>query len=417
MMAVRNIVRICRIPVVLACSMASGLAVGASALDDSDRAADFQQFCEFVSTEYAYFDIKATDWKSTCDKLGPVARAARSRDEFVATLENALGQLYDRHAHLGTNTRASIRLVPTSSQLRLAWQGGRAMVTDVRQGSAAQKAGVRAGDELLALDDIGIAKATDAIEPRYLSRSDSLARDWALDVAVAGTHERDTRKLLLRSAQGERTIQFKADDTGEQPGLLESRRIGSIGYVRLHNSLGNSDLVSAFDGSIREFEGVTGFILDLRDTPSGGTSSVARGLLGHFVDRSSAYQRHEYIAEGRETGIPRVWVEYVAPRPPLIDAPVIVLVGAWSGSMGEGIAIGLHGIRGARVLGQRMAQLLGALGEVRLDKSGIVARVPNEKLFHVNGTPREDFSPEPVTQSSQGDATLEAALRLLAPKR
>jgi Peptidase family S41/Tricorn protease C1 domain len=394
MMAGCSIVRICRIPVVLACSIASGLAVGATALDDPDRAADFRQFCEFVRTEYAYFDIKATDWKSTCDKLSPMARAARSRDEFVATLEIALGQLYDRHAHLGTNTRASMRLVPT-----------------------AQKAGVRAGDELLALDDIGVAKATAAIEPRYLSRSDPLALDWALDVAVAGTHQRDTRKLLLRSDQGERTIQFKADDTGEQQGLLEARRIGSIGYVRLHNSLGNSDLVTAFDGSIREFEGVTGFILDLRDTPSGGTSSVARGLLGHFVDRSSAYQRHEYVAEGRETGIPRVWVEYVAPRPPLIDAPVIVLVGAWTGSMGEGIAIGLHGIRGARVLGQRMAQLLGALGEVRLDKSGIVARVPNEKLFHVNGTPREDFTPEPVAQSSQGDATLAAALGLLAPKR
>ena len=93
---------------------------------------------------------------ATCDKTQ--ARWPRQRDPATSSWRRsrqALGQLYDSHAHLGTNTRASLRLVPTGSQLRLAWREGRAMVTDVRQGSAAEKAGVRTGDELLALDDIG----------------------------------------------------------------------------------------------------------------------------------------------------------------------------------------------------------------------------------------------------------------------
>jgi carboxyl-terminal processing protease len=241
-----------------------------------------------------------------------------------------------------------------------------------------------------------------------------LARDWALNVAVAGRHAQKTRRLSLASSPDQKTIEYDADATGNPTGLLESRRIGTVGYVRVHNSLGDDALVTAFDQVIGQFAGVTGLILDLRDTPSGGTSSVARGMMGHMVATSSPYQRHEYVAEGRQTGVPRAWVEYVAPRQPLLDVPLVILVGAWTGSMGEGIAIGLNGARGAPVLGQRMAHLLGALGETRLAHFGFAVRVPNEKLFHVNGTAREDFVPRPVGDSATADATLAAALQIVS---
>ena len=382
--------------------------------DVAQREADFLQFCDFVRSQYAYLDTKATDWRATCDTLGPAARTAISRDEFVATLESALAQLYDTHAHLGTNTTASLRLVPTDSQLRLTWREGRAVVTDVRQDSAAERAGIRVGEELFALDDMPIGKAVSAMQPRHLLRDDPRARDWALNVAVAGTHRQKTRRLSLGAASGQRIVEINADDTGGHPGLLEARRIGKVGYIRIHNSLGDDALVPAFDKAIAELAGVAGLILDLRDTPSGGNSSVARGIMGHLVSSLSSYQRHEYVAEARETGIPRVWVEYVTPRSPRLDAPLVVLVGAWTASMGEGIAIGINAARAAPVLGHRMAQLLGALGEIRLAHSGIVVRIPNEKLFHVNGTPREDFEPQGTGEASQGDPTLEKALQLLS---
>jgi len=389
-------------------------ASGAAMPDAAQREADFAQFCEFVGTEYAYFDSKATDWKATCQALGPAARNARTRDAFIGTLETALAQLYDTHAHLGTNTDASLRLVPTGSQLRLAWREGRAFVTDVRRDSAAERAGIRVGDEVIGIDGAPVANAISTIEPRYLLRTDPLARDWALNVAVAGRHVQKTRRLSLVSSSGPKMAEYDADATGNPPGLLESRRIGNVGYVRIHNSLGDDALVTAFDKVIGDFAGVTGLILDLRDTPSGGTSSVARGMMGHLVATPSPYQRHEYVAEGRATGVPRVWVEYVTPRTPRLDAPLVILVGAWTGSMGEGIAIGLNGARGAPLLGQPMAHLLGALGETRLTHSGIAVRVPNEKLFHVDGTAREAFVPQPTGNSAAGDAALAAALQRLA---
>jgi C-terminal processing protease CtpA/Prc len=406
--------RACRFALLLLCIPGATVLSRAAGADAADNESDFRQFCDFVRTEYAYFDLKATDWRTTCDSLMPTAKGARTRDEFVATLETALAQLYDSHSHLGTNTSASLRLVPTGSQLRLAWLAGKAVVTDVRRDSAAARAGIHAGDVLIALDGIPAEKVVSALEPRHLLRGDPLARDWALNVAVAGRHLQKTRTLALETSSGQRMVEFNADDTGEQPGLLESRRIGNVGYVRIHNSLGDDALVSAFDKVVGEFAGVAGLVLDLRDTPSGGTSSVARGIMGHLVATPSPYQRHEYVAEGRETGVPRVWVEYVTPRSPRLDAPMVILVGAWTGSMGEGIAIGLNSARGAPVIGRRMAQLLGALGETRLSHSGIVVRVPNEKLSHVNGTPRESFAPRDAGGPLREDALLETALRQLA---
>lgn len=107
----------------------------------------------------------------------------------------------------------------------------------------------------------------------------------------------------------------------------------------------------------------------------------------------TAYQAHDLPRELRQTGIARRWIEQVLPRPGKRHrGPVRVLVGRWTGSMGEGLAIGFDAI-GARVTGDRMAGLLGAIEDYRLERSGLVLKLPTERLFAVDGTPREAFVP------------------------
>jgi carboxyl-terminal processing protease len=60
--------------------------------------------------------------------------------------------------------------------------------------------------------------------------------------------------------------------------------------------------------------------------------------------------------------------------------------------MGEGLALGFDAI-GADVRGGPMAGLLGAIYDHRLEHSGLVLKIPTERLFHVDGTPREAFVP------------------------
>jgi carboxyl-terminal processing protease len=353
----------------------------------------------------------------TCERYAGEAGAAASRAAFIHVLERALGQLYDAHAHLGTNVADSPRLVPSQADVMAIWVDGKAVITDVRPTSAAKRAGIRAGDQVLEINGRSAAMASAEFEPRYVVRADRAARDWALVVALAGRHDKGLMKLKLQSPEGVREISY-APVFPQSSDLLSATESSGIGYIRIHNSLGDPSLVRAFDVALDGMSRATALVIDLRDTPSGGTSSVARGILGRFVEDARPYQRHELVSEERATGIRRIWVEYVAPRVQVFRGPVVVLVGRWTGSMGEGLAMGLNATAGAPVIGRPMAHLLGALGELKLPNSGIVVRVPVEKLFHVDGRPRESFLPCSVDERSgssiDGDSELGAALDLAA---
>ena len=86
--------------------------------------------------------------------------------------------------------------------------------------------------------------------------------------------------------------------------------------------------------------------------------------------------------------------------------------------MGEGIAIGMDGMKRATLVGTELAGLVGATSGIRLPNTGIGVTFPTEKLFHVNGTPREKFLP-PVRinllskGNQDGDAIMRRALQEL----
>ena len=100
---------------------------------------DFATFCRFVEEEYAYFDLKRTDWGQVCKFYAPQVTSANDRAAYIELLEQALGELYDSHAHLATNTRRSYRLVPTQTDLFATWKDGRAILLDVRRSSGAKR--------------------------------------------------------------------------------------------------------------------------------------------------------------------------------------------------------------------------------------------------------------------------------------
>jgi carboxyl-terminal processing protease len=373
------------------------------------RVEDFARFCQFVEEEYAYFDLKKTDWERACKFYASHVASATDRAAYVELLERALGELYDQHAHLGTNTPRSYYLVPTQTDLFATWANGRAILSEVRRSSGAEKAGLLPGMEVVAINGEPIEQVVNAIEPKFLSRDDPAAREWALQVALAGRRDRGAMRLLIRT--GDKLHEFEFIPAFPEPPLMLSHRVvGNVGYIRIHNSLGQQTLVQTFDQAILEMRGVRALVLDLRDTPSGGNSSVARGIMGRLISHTLPYQRHELVSESRSTGIRRVWVEYVAPRNSPFLKPVVVLVGPWTGSMGEGLAIGLNAIRGTPVLGRPMAHLLGANGETVLPHSKIVVRVPTEKLFHIDGTPREAFVPRAVAPSNSASPSLDREL-------
>ena len=382
----------------------------------AQRTQDADEFCRVVAVHYAYFDLKKTDWSRVCVSLRADAALAEDRTAFVGLLERALGELYDPHAHLSTSTRASPRIIPTHTDVWAVWRGDAAVIDEVRTDSAAFRAGVRAGMTMLEVDDAPIDALVRARAPRFLREADPAARDWALQSVLAGRQNQQPMRLRVAQAGQTHVLSFNPDRP-QSASLLSQRRIGTggaggdIGVIRINNALGEAALVGAFDDALAAVNDTQALVLDLRDTPSGGNSSVARGIMGRLVATEAAYQRHEAIGEFRATGVRRVWTESVLPRGDVWRKPVVVLVGRWTGSMGEGIAIGLHAARAAPILGSLMAKLLGAIDAFRLPHSGIVVRIPTEKLFTPDGTPRESFVPcAPRQQPASSDAGVSDAL-------
>src|SRR5436305_4730722 len=128
-------------------------------LTSEQAAADFDQFCREIDGRYAYMSQKHIRWREVRNIYGPPAREARTRLALLHVLEQAIGELYDDHATLGADAPGSPRIVPSHADLWGSWRGGAAVLDEVRPGSASAAAGLRAGDQVLAISGLPITDA------------------------------------------------------------------------------------------------------------------------------------------------------------------------------------------------------------------------------------------------------------------
>jgi carboxyl-terminal processing protease len=73
--------------------------------------------------------------------------------------------------------------------------------------------------------------------------------------------------------------------------------------------------------------------------------------------------------------------------------------------MGEGMAIGFDAMHRAVVVGTTMAHLAGAVSDFRLPQTGIDVAFATEQLYHVNGTPRQDWIPPILVEKTDTEST------------
>ena len=200
----------------------AGAQVAPDSASARDRyAEDFEVFWRFVADEYAYFEQKQTDWQRVRSLYGSEAAWAADDRAFLNVLERALSELYDAHAGFDTNNRASPRLVPSGTDLWAEWHGGQAVVTAVRDRSAAARVGLRPGMTLRTIDGRPVREAVRAWLPRTLRKSDPAAWNGALRTTLAGTHAEPVR--LTAEGDG-RTASYEFTPTWSVP----ARRSQSI---------------------------------------------------------------------------------------------------------------------------------------------------------------------------------------------
>ncbi|MDN5925352.1 MAG: S41 family peptidase, partial [Xanthomonadales bacterium] len=316
-------------------------------------------------------------------------------------------------------TDASPRLIPSGTDVWAKWSDHGALITAVRYGSNAAAAGLCAGMKVVAVGGKPMQELVRARLPQALDKSDPAAYDWATRAVLAGFHNQPVR-LRVRLADGsEKQYHYTPGLTQARDALLTSKVLDhNIGYIRINNSLGDDDLIAAWDSALARLQDTKALILDLRSTPSGGNTHVGRGLMGRLVDTVQKGELYELPQNDKRYGVRKAWIELVSPRGPFAyTKPVVVLVGRWTGSMGEGIAMVLDEMKRATLIGSKMARLHGATQTFTLPNSKIPIEVPYLRLYGADGTPREDYVPDIAVKSGQcaakNDAVLDAAQKLL----
>ena len=215
--------------------------------------------------------------------------------------------------------------------------------------------------------------------PVTIHKFDSDSYEYAANMVLAGKHNIKRKITVLENGvEKDYFPDAKPNKTEENfKELLEQKRLpGNIGYIRINNSLGNNELIKIFDKTVDAMMDTDGIILDLRETASGGNTTVARAIMGRFAEQERAYQKHVYTGEELETGIRRSTLELVTPRKNNYKKPLVILVGNWTASMGEGIAIGFDGMRRGKVIGTKMAGLLVKILHLKHPNSRFRFRFP-----------------------------------------
>jgi C-terminal processing protease CtpA/Prc len=357
---------------------------------------DFDFYWQTVEDNFAYFQKQGTDWNKVKTIYQSSVDTVTNRTGLIHLFERVNNEFYNGHVFLNTNTASSNRTVPTGSDIKMVYRNGAYIIDEVRSGFNADLCGLKIGMQVLKFNDKPLDILVKENLPRSINKYSSVAYDYIATYLLAGTHE--TKRKITVLLKG-REKDFYPDATPNRTeenltGLLESKVLTqNIGYIRINNSLGDDDLIKDFDHALDGLMNTQGLILDLRETPSGGTTTIARAIMGRFISKELPYQKHIYTSEEKATGIRRSTLELVSPRRLIYTKPMIVIVDYWTGSMAEGMAIGFDGMKRAKVMGTKMAGLLGEITTFETPELKIPFSFPTAQLQTVNGLPREDFEP------------------------
>ncbi len=360
---------------------------------------DFNYFITNINNEYCYFEKKKINWQVVKEIYSQAVDTITTRNEFINILEKVFNEIYDHHAGLNTNTNNSQRLVPSGTDIWAEYINGKPIITELRKGFGAEAAGMVGGMEVVSVNNIPVELAIATFLPTTLKHVTNEAKSFALRLLLAGNHTQPRKCVVKYKGKEE---EYFPDRNGlglehiKYATKIESKLIGATGYIKINDCLYDNELIAAFDSIMKTFKNTQSLILDFRETPSGGNTSVAKAIIGWFINEEHFYQKHEYYAEEKSSGIKRSWVEIVSPRKDkYYSKPLAILCNHWTGSIAEGIVIGFDALKRYRtkIIGTEMARLNGAVYTFEMPNTKIRFTFPNERLYHINGIPREQYIP------------------------
>lgn len=320
--------------------------------------------------------------------------ATGARDAGYAAVDGMLRELGDPFTRLVVPTSGRREVRPSGYSgigVVLNLEVHPPVVTEVIDGTPAQRAGLRPGDILMEID----GRPTLTMPPE-----DVVARLRGLP----GT----SVVLRLRRGGGELTVTLVREIIGLRQAAL--RVIGGVGYLRLEGfEEGAGEEATAAAAELQR-QGVRGLILDLRGNPGGyldesvtvASIFLQRGVVTTLVARNAQRTRLAVAAGGFK-----------------FTGPVVVLVDGRTASAAEMVAGALQDA-GAPVIGTK-SYGKGTVQELRRLPGGAVLQLTVAQYLTPNGTlvdgrgilPVLDIEADQNTFGTDDDRVIQAALHWL----
>lgn len=321
-------------------------------------------------------------------------------DGMLAALDDPYTFYYTNEAYAAMNEETTGRYVGVGLLVGED-ENGALTVLRVFRDSPAEAAGMKAGDELTAIDatPVGAGTALGLTETTALLKGDG-------EAPVRVEVSRDGEALAFTLTRGDVNINYV------EYSILE----GEVGYLSIYQFTG--DDVSGVEEALSAFRqtGVTALVVDVRSNPGGLLDDVVKicdmllpeGLIVYTEDRSGA--REEYYADGE------YW-----------NVPMAVLVNGDSASASEIFAAAVQDtgrgvVVGEVTYGKGVVQTLYSFPEgdgVQLTTA--VYYTPSGRSIHGQGVTPDievslaaDASVVYHAPDAQTDAQLQAALEALA---
>jgi len=329
--------------------------------------------------------------KGMVGALGDPYSSYLTAQEYRSSLQGISGQFEGVGAEIGTQGSDGTQgCAPLGAACHL-------LVVSAFEGSPAEKAGIQAGDLILATDGTTLDGLTvDAARARVRGPKGStvtlrVQRGVAAPFDVAITRDVVQRREVTSKVLGD----------------------GSVGYVRLNDFSDAAAATVRDDLATHVAAGRTSLILDLRGDP-GGFVTAARSVASEFIGSGPIFWEQD--AKGGQLETPAL-PGGVATDPKL---RIVCLVDGGSASASEIVAGALQDSKRATLVGQtsfgkgtvqRWTELTGEGGAVKLT----IARwlTPDKRWIHGVGLTPDVVVDVPADTPAGSDPTLDKALQVL----
>jgi carboxyl-terminal processing protease len=400
------------------------------------RAATLQRVWQLVADRYYDPSFNGVDWAAARERHLPAALAAASDAQFYVALKAMVRELRDSHTVVLTAKESADRrrFVAPQTGATLGIVEGRVAVLAVSADSPAARAGVRAGDVVVALNGTALdesfferasASVDDAVEPgvvaplpRNAAEADRGRRLRALQRLLRGAPDAPPPSLRLTLQRAPQVAPIEVDlpvvPVGVPPRVELTRLDDGVAVLKLTRF--SADVRDELRRGVEQLAGANALILDLRGN-SGGDYAMYTWFAAQFMTAP----REVMTAVRREGAGQRRSALVLRPAAEAFAGPIAVLTDRRTASASELMATTLVEQRNAVTVGEstcgcvvavRTEHVLPDGGGLRIAETGFVSargrRMEGEPL-----APTRLVLPTLADLRASRDPVLEEARRLL----